>query len=342
MAEKDTVIIDVRNYYESSIGHFKPPSSGATLIDPKMRKSTEFPIWLDKPETKEKLKNKQVLMYCTGGVRCERASALLREKLRTEDSDLNVKGVYQLQGGIHKYLDEYEGDGGFWHGKNYTFDKRFAHGAKGMEEKGSVETIAKCEACSKPWDRFRGKRRCPTCGVPSLVCKECLDKDARGETKLGKDVRCKLCVEEGVWDKREVKAKDERELREYEEKLKEKGGPGGGFGGEVFEDEAEVTMEHEPAPNPTNETRLWIGNLNNRIMTIDMLFEVIPNIKFAQWLTNPEGGCRGFCFVEMRSPEDAAYVMGMAGTKIKGRPLKVNYQKADNKSAWPPPNAVYA
>jgi hypothetical protein len=65
--EKDTVIIDVRNHYEAAIGHFKPPEGGAELVDPMMRKSTEFPCWLDKPETKEKLKGKQVLMYCTGG-----------------------------------------------------------------------------------------------------------------------------------------------------------------------------------------------------------------------------------------------------------------------------------
>lgn len=65
--EKDTVIIDVRNHYEAAIGHFKPPEGGAELVDPMMRKSTEFPCWLDKPETKEKLRGKQVLMYCTGG-----------------------------------------------------------------------------------------------------------------------------------------------------------------------------------------------------------------------------------------------------------------------------------
>jgi predicted sulfurtransferase len=65
--EKDTVIIDVRNHYEAAIGHFRPPEGGAKLIDPLMRKSTEFPCWLDKPETKEQLRGKQVLMYCTGG-----------------------------------------------------------------------------------------------------------------------------------------------------------------------------------------------------------------------------------------------------------------------------------
>lgn len=99
MKEKDTVIIDVRNYYESQIGAFKPPIGGAELIDPKMRKSTEFPAWLDLQETKERIKGKNVLMYCTGGVRCERASALLRGKLEGEDRGLGVKGVFQLQGG---------------------------------------------------------------------------------------------------------------------------------------------------------------------------------------------------------------------------------------------------
>jgi len=56
IGEKDTVIIDIRNYYESSIGHFQPPPEGAELLDPRMRKSTEFPVWLDKPEIKEKLR----------------------------------------------------------------------------------------------------------------------------------------------------------------------------------------------------------------------------------------------------------------------------------------------
>ena len=67
MCESDTVIIDVRNHYEANIGRFNPPAGGAQMIDPKMRKSTEFPIWLE--NNKEKLRGKQVLMYCTGGVR---------------------------------------------------------------------------------------------------------------------------------------------------------------------------------------------------------------------------------------------------------------------------------
>ena len=70
MGEKDTVIIDVRNHYEANIGKFVPPKEGAQYIDPNMRKSTEFPVWLDKPETKEMLKGKQVCLFVAIGSIC--------------------------------------------------------------------------------------------------------------------------------------------------------------------------------------------------------------------------------------------------------------------------------
>lgn len=69
-------------------------------------------------ENIDSLRDKQVLMYCTGGIRCERASALIRS--------LGHDNVYQLKGGIHKYLEEFpEGSDSQWSGKNYTFDKRY-------------------------------------------------------------------------------------------------------------------------------------------------------------------------------------------------------------------------
>jgi len=91
MQSKDTVIIDVRNAYESDIGHFQPPEGGAELLDPKMRTSQDFPKWLNAPETKEKLKNKTVMMYCTGGIRCERATALLNQITEAEE-DFDTNG----------------------------------------------------------------------------------------------------------------------------------------------------------------------------------------------------------------------------------------------------------
>jgi len=97
MSRPDTVIVDVRNGYESAIGNFQPPSEGAELIDPRMRNSIEFPRWLNDPSTKAKLHKKTVLMYCTGGIRCERATALLNQ-LSAVDPSVQPKGVYHLQG----------------------------------------------------------------------------------------------------------------------------------------------------------------------------------------------------------------------------------------------------
>ena len=124
MKDKDAVIIDVRNAYESAIGHFQPPPGGATLIDPKMRNSHEFPKWLNAPETKAKLHGKTVMMYCTGGIRCERATALLNQMTEAEaDGSFKPKDVVMARGGIERYLKTFP-KGGFWKGKNYLFDKR--------------------------------------------------------------------------------------------------------------------------------------------------------------------------------------------------------------------------
>ena len=138
LKESNTVVIDIRNTYEADIGRFQPVDGGAEYIDPKMRVSTEFPQWAK--DNVEKLKDKQVLMYCTGGIRCERASALFRS--------LGHDQVYQLKGGIHKYLEDYaDGQDSQWVGQNYTFDKRFAHGTdkktdgEGEEEEKEKEAV---------------------------------------------------------------------------------------------------------------------------------------------------------------------------------------------------------
>jgi predicted sulfurtransferase len=88
--------------------------------------------WIE--ENKHLLEGKKVLMYCTAGVRCERASAFMRNK--------GVENVYQLDGGVHRYLDAFPKDGGYWVGKNYTFDKRFSHGA---EESVCVSSCVFCK-----------------------------------------------------------------------------------------------------------------------------------------------------------------------------------------------------
>mgnify|MGYP005993616591 CR=1 FL=1 len=108
MTDPDTVVIDVRNFNETVVGKFAPPSAplessttaegsalpkgGAKVLDPCMRRSTEFPQWIR--DHHDELKDKKVLMYCTAGVRCERASAFLKNE--------GINNVYQLEGGIHR------------------------------------------------------------------------------------------------------------------------------------------------------------------------------------------------------------------------------------------------
>lgn len=362
MCEKDTVVIDVRNHYEAAIGRFAPPAEGAQVIDPKMRKSTEFPRWLDRKETKEMLRGKQVLMYCTGGVRCERASALLKQKIETEvdTAELGIKGVYQLQGGVDKYFKQFP-EGGLWKGKNYTFDKRFAHAppaveaieraknvlgedcvvfdnqkADGIPVSDVAAVLGRCSACGKPWDMYRGKRRCPTCGVPSLICRECFVADRDGTQKLSKEVRCDLCVEEGVQDKRELREREMREMREYEARARLK---------PDAEDERPVQTQgklpRQPRLNPERITRLFLKNMCAKRMNEHRLLEVLSpaRVTHIQWLLDRQTGkFYGSAFIEVEAPEDAGLVLALNGAVVLGRTLTVKYQKADEKDVWPIPN----
>ncbi|KIZ00894.1 hypothetical protein MNEG_7068 [Monoraphidium neglectum] len=104
-----TVLIDARNAYETQIGRFDV--SGVELMDPRTRAFSELPAWMDAHESA--LAGKRVLMYCTGGVRCERASAYLREKGPA------FAEVYQLSGGVQRYLEEFP-DGGLFAGKLFV------------------------------------------------------------------------------------------------------------------------------------------------------------------------------------------------------------------------------
>lgn len=243
LKRNDAVVIDVRNHYEAAIGRFdgqmvtgkdkndkegEGKKEGATYIDPKMRKSTDFTSWLAEEETKQKLEGKTVMMFCTGGIRCERASAYLNSQIGNK-----VKGVFQLKGGIERYLKEFP-DGGFWRGKNFVFDKREAISAGNVngdggvirggkkkeveeEKKKMLEWGAECAKCKKPWDRYVGKRKCYTCGVPVLVCDGCMSQSSSTKKKKKgkggggaaaasdttavddlKTIRCPLCVSEGV------------------------------------------------------------------------------------------------------------------------------------------------
>lgn len=129
--EKDYILLDVRNNYESKIGHFQ----GA--ITPDVENFYEFPQWLDKANLD---KNKKVLMYCTGGIRCEKFSLLMEKK--------GFKDVYQLHGGIINYAQQ-EG-GVHYRGKCFVFDDRLAVTVNKKED----EPLTHCEITKEPCDTY--------------------------------------------------------------------------------------------------------------------------------------------------------------------------------------------
>jgi predicted sulfurtransferase len=375
LGEPNTVVIDVRNHYEASIGHFEIPKDqeqSSTFLDPKMRKSTEFPVWLDQETTKDYLKGKQVLMYCTGGIRCERASALLKYKIANDPSmqQLNIKGVYQLQGGIDKYFKEFP-DGGRWVGKNYTFDKRCAHepvetiatavsmtgdmttmdieahrltnGAPDAcitstatplsEQKNDHKPLGKCSSCLKPWDNYGGKPcRCPTCGVPNLICKDCYISQPK---KVKQSIRCDLCVEQNIHSKKDLRNREHIELVQYEQRnqfLRN-------FAGTVIA-AAETASPIVPAIEPilTNGvTRLYLRNMCRKNMTVDILLSLLPNITHIVWKNDKNGIFLGQGWIEMKDPRDAAVAVQQSGQLFAcGRPLYIEFQPPDPKDIWPP------
>lgn len=129
ISQDDIIVLDTRNDYETEIGTFK----GA--IDPKTKEFTEFPDYVKKHLNPEK--NKKVAMFCTGGIRCEKASSYMLAE--------GFEEVYHLEGGILKYLEETPKDESLWDGECYVFDHRVSLG-HGLEQ-GSYDY---CFGCGFP------------------------------------------------------------------------------------------------------------------------------------------------------------------------------------------------
>lgn len=124
---KDFVIIDTRNWYESEIGKFK------NALTPPLKNFREWKDFVDKIKD---YKNKTVVTYCTGGIRCEKASALLVES--------GFKDVYQLNGGIFNYINQFPDT--YWQGGMFVFDERRVVEPNTKEE---LKHVAKCFYCGK-------------------------------------------------------------------------------------------------------------------------------------------------------------------------------------------------
>ena len=175
-ADPSTVVVDVRNTFEHAIGRFET-SAGVAAIEPGMQAFTEFERWADGAAAA--LKEKKVLMFCTGGVRCEKASAMLKSR--------GVADVSQLSGGIHRYLEQYPSErGGLFRGRNFVFDHRVStpstsSSLSALAEPGRAPVnasvvVGRCVAagCGAPYDSISGARVCAVCRDFVLVCNGCV------------------------------------------------------------------------------------------------------------------------------------------------------------------------
>lgn len=152
VADPDVLLIDTRNEYEVEIGTFK----GA--INPHTETFREFPDYVKR--NLDPKKNKKVAMFCTGGIRCEKSTAYLKEQ--------GFEEVYHLEGGILKYLEEVEEPNSIWEGDCFVFDNRVS--VNHQLEKGHYD---QCHACRMPITEEDKQSEAYVAGVS---CPKCIGK----------------------------------------------------------------------------------------------------------------------------------------------------------------------
>lgn len=154
LADPELTLLDTRNDYEYAIGSFE----GA--VDPQMTTFREFPQWV--AENLDPSVNRKVAMFCTGGIRCEKASSYLLEQ--------GFEEVYHLKGGILKYLEEVPQEKSRWHGECFVFDERVA--VDHNLDRGSFD---QCFACRHPIsdEEMRSEHY-----VKGVSCPHCIDKQS--------------------------------------------------------------------------------------------------------------------------------------------------------------------
>ena len=201
--DENTILIDMRNHYESEVGHFE----GAICPDVDTFRE-ELPYVENLLEGKE---DKNVLMYCTGGIRCEKASAWMRHR--------GFKNTYQLEGGIIEYTRQVKEKGleNRFKGKNFVFDKR-------LGERISEDVIAQCHQCGEPSDLHTNCVN-EACHLLFIQCEKCAEKyahtcsDECHEFVLlpeegQKELRKGLNINKNIFKKGRPKPEFRQELRE--------------------------------------------------------------------------------------------------------------------------------
>lgn len=152
--DPNTVVIDMRNHYEYEVGHFEK-----AIEIPSDTFREQLPM---AAEMMEADKEKNIIMYCTGGIRCEKASAYMLHK--------GFKNVFHLEGGIINYVNQAKEKGlpVKFHGKNFVFDQR-------LGERVTEEIISRCHQCGRPADTHVNCAN-DACHLLFIQCDECREK----------------------------------------------------------------------------------------------------------------------------------------------------------------------
>ena len=159
--DKDTILIDTRNDYEYSIGTFK------NAINPKTVKFREFPKWVKNQNfTEDDKKNKKVAMFCTGGIRCEKASSLMMKD--------GFENVHHLKGGILNYFQSVKNEDSLWEGECFVFDDRVS-----VNQDLNVGTYDMCHGCRMPLTEDDKKLKEFIKGVACPKCFNTTTKDQK-------------------------------------------------------------------------------------------------------------------------------------------------------------------
>jgi hypothetical protein len=285
-----------------------------------------------------------------GGIRCERATALLNQ-MSSVNPNLKTQGVYELQGGIERYVKTFP-EGGYWKGKNYLFDRRLEQtpGSKPLADVEETEVHSKCVICRCKYTSYRGKFQCRhpggLCGVPVIVCDDCRNSALANPKQL----QCELCrvgykAPQLMPDLVGLKRKAESQVA--------------AIAAAEANNNKESTTTGAADTNPNNKRpkkgsvisdRLFLSRLPltaTKTKLSDLLGCGAEKIKVLHWLTDKNtGGFYGSCIVQLASKEDAETVVARTSLKMEKKKVKVTYYnktggKDDEESCcWPPDNLV--
>ena len=157
ISDPNVIVIDTRNKYETKIGSFQ------NALDPETSSFREFPSWVKKFKNSKDNTNKKIAMFCTGGIRCEKASSLMKEE--------GFEDVYHLQGGILKYLEKIDKENSLWDGECFVFDQRVC-----LTDELEVGSYKMCFACRMPIteDEMLNEKY-----IEGISCIYCYDKTTK-------------------------------------------------------------------------------------------------------------------------------------------------------------------